>query len=57
MNERKRWLRRLSLIGVVVLPSFMATCTSGMSSLQISTMNAPVDTPASDGANTEIRAA
>jgi hypothetical protein len=36
-----QWLRRLSLIGVVVLPSFMATCSSGMSSLRINTLNMP----------------
>ena len=41
MGGLGHWLRRLSLIGAVLLPSFMATCSSGMSSLRINTMNLP----------------
>jgi hypothetical protein len=41
MRSLTHWLRRLSLVGAVLLPSFMATCSSGMSSLQIDTLNMP----------------
>ncbi|MGH6933884.1 MAG: hypothetical protein ACREEE_15800 [Dongiaceae bacterium] len=57
MHDLKPWLRRLSLLGAILLPSFMATCSSGMSSLRINTMNAPDEVPAGAVADADIRAA
>jgi hypothetical protein len=57
MPNWKPWLRRLSLVGVVLLPSFMATCSSGMSSLQINVWSAPSDAIAGPRDSSEIRAA
>ena len=57
MAGLKPWLRRVSLAGAILLPSFMATCSSGMSSLRINTLNLPADTPAALGGTSEMRAA
>jgi hypothetical protein len=57
MLNWRPWLRRLSLIGIVMLPSFMATCSSGMSSLQINVWSAPSHSIAGPRDSSEIRAA